>query len=204
MQKPDIASDALRIKRREMDDRSVMGRLSRYLFSRDMAAVVGVGIGTLSMLSPWLLVSGYPGARVIPPAGVRLWPSVLNWGSHSFFDLIWADSPFRVPLLVFLVGTFIAAFTRIGGLVQGAGLIGFALSAEPGYISAPPPLPSISPELYHSNFYIFMIGYLLAIVSTLVVMFGGRKFAWNSRNYGNVPANGRMTAFLQNATRIIR
>lgn len=212
--KPDIAREPFVAARLEMDvasasatlDRWLNQWLSKYVLRQDIGAILGVSISAISMFLPWLFVgivrSAEPSLPLDPRTTMPIGLIAGSYGSHSFLSLLMTDSVFRGPLLVFLAGTIIAVFTRIGGLVQGFGLVGFAMAVQTRWVDYTVNMVFGRPHFGYS--FAFMIGYFVALISTLIVMFGGHKFAWNSRNYGNVPANGRTTALLPHATRIMR
>ena len=180
-----------------MDNALTTAKLKQYLFSRGTGAIVGVGLGVLSMFLPWVsLTYRLHGVPLFIDPFFAHW-SNWAWGPATFLELIGSPT-YSGPLLVFLFGTIVAVFTRLGGLVQAAGLVGFVLAARPG----PPTIDSYS--FPYDPLRLFMVGYFLAVVSTMIVMFGGRRFAWNSRDYGNVPAIGRMTALLPHSTNVMK
>jgi len=117
---------------------------------------------------------------------------------YGFFDLINWDNNIKICLLVFVAGTVLGMVTRMGGLVQAIGLLGFGIEFgdfitgwKQAHFHAAPYF-----EFYLST------GCLLAAVSTFTILFVGRKRALENPACGCVPCLMRIGALSPFATRI--
>jgi hypothetical protein len=143
----------------------------------------------LSLFFPWV-VREWESPRIIGPPGFVYPVPKLEW---SFFELI-PEPNFTVILLVFLIGTVVALFHRVGVIPQALGLLGFALTAH-SYISGLSVVRSAQPDLY------FGPGYFIALVGLFISMFAAKNFWWQRKAHTVVPSISRIAALAPNSTR---
>ncbi len=183
-----------------MDFRGIAKSTLNYLMVRDIVTIAAVSIGLLSLLMPWFEYNSpplrFPGGQDY--AGLY---GQYN-GPKTPIELLTGvyQETFALPLLLFIAGTVLGAFTRLGGIIQASGLVAFLVTVKT--MSAYQ--TGTSYTAYMNYHWYILVGYFFALASTLMVMFAGRRFAWMTREYGNVPATGRVTALLPRATRILR
>ena len=164
-------------------------------------ATLGAGIGLMSLFFPW--VGRTPNAFASPPP---ISPWLSGYISHrfpyptqyGFFDLIDWNTNIKICLLVFIAGTVLGVVTRMGGLVQAIGLLGFGIEFgdfmagwRQAHFSAAPYF-----EFYLST------GCLFAAVSTFTILFVGRKRALENPACGCVPCLPRISAMSPFSVRI--
>lgn len=164
-------------------------------------ATLGAGIGLLSLFLPWAGRAPNPFVG-LPTISPQLYDQISHRfpyaTQYSFLDILDWNLSLKFCLIVFVAGTVLGMVTRIGGLVQAIGLLGFGI--EFGDFIAGWRQAHTSVAL-HFEFYLGT-GCLLAAISTFTILFVGRKRALENPACGCVPCLMRVSALSPFATRI--
>jgi len=163
-------------------------------------AIIGAGIGLLSLFLPWVGRTPNAAVGVLPPSPwhyylTHRFPYATQYG---FLDVLDWNSNIKLCLCVFVAGTVLGLVTRMGGLVQAIGLLGFGV--EFGDF-----ITGFRGALFNSaRFFEFYLstGCLLATISTFTILFVGRRRAFENPACGCVPCLMRVSALSPFATRI--
>jgi hypothetical protein len=123
---------------------------------------IGAFIGLMSLSLVWVSRAG-PGMGWPLPAGFRFHIHM----QFTIFDLMrHAGHHATLFGVLFVIGTIVALASPIGGVIQGIGLVGIAFRMESLSFAL-----FSTPGHYTTGFHLFLgPGYLLAIVSTILVL----------------------------------
>jgi len=123
---------------------------------------IGAFIGLMSLSLVWVSRAG-TGVYSSFPVGFRFHHHM----QFTIFDLMrHAGHHATLFGVLFVIGTIVALASPIGGVIQGIGLVGIAFRMESLSFAL-----FSSPGHYTTGFHLFLgPGYLLAIVSTILVL----------------------------------
>lgn len=159
-----------------------------------MQCTIGAFVGILAMCLPWIFAPD-PHAWILTP-GISNQRIHVAWDPYTnLLDMILSNGDYAFYSLLFFLGTVVALVTPLGGLAQGAGLLGFVLSYR-----------ALSMDswmtLGHPNVHSYLsIGYGLAIISTILVVTSTSTAVRDSRGGKPVRALSRFAAMSPSSLR---
>lgn len=144
------------------------------VFSPNLQCLFGAALGMAALFLPWLLLD--PGFAYPRAIGIGYTP-VFEGSAMNLFQVV-ALIPGSVKLFcaLFAAGAALSFFTPLGGILQSVGLVAFAFGhAAWGEYGFPVRLvgPFISddlPIIYIERPFALGIGYLVAVLSTFMVL----------------------------------
>lgn len=150
------------------------------LCSSNPQCVIGAALGLAAVFLPWLVLSTYQTQWPYPPMPVSGYYEPTIDSSLSLLGVAsLVQGLANVFCTLFAIGVIVSFYTPLGGIVEGVGLAGFALSfAQAGgeyrvavYELSSDRLMNEYPQfLYATTEFVLGVGFLFGVVSTFIVL----------------------------------
>lgn len=146
------------------------------MFGPNLQCLVGAALGMAAMLLPWLLLDpGFTSPRVF---GGGYAPDFGGQAMNLVQVVVLIPGSVKLFCALFAAGAVLSFFTPLGGILQSVGLVGFAFGYAaaggaygfPVHFVGSGMLPDGSGPVYIESLFGLGIGYLVAIVSTFMVL----------------------------------